>query len=175
MTTISDGADTDPVAGLTDLLEAAAPAGVAGRPDSARPARRLAVVTCMDARIDALGDLRLDHGDAHVIRVAGARIVEDVVRSLHLSTAMLGVRGCLVLGHTSCGLHDADGTLAGRLRALDPMRRDWASFSDPAEAVAEDVGRLLAWPHRPDPWAVAGGVIDVADGSVQVVVPPTSA
>jgi carbonic anhydrase len=167
--------DTDPVAGLTALLGTAASRGEGGRPPSPMPTRHLAVVTCMDARIDALRDLGLAHGDAHIIRVAGARIVEDVVRSLHLSTAMLGTRGCLVIGHTDCGLHDKDGTLGERLRTLDPMRRDWGWFGDPEEAVREDVQRLLAWPGRPTPWAVAGGVLDVVDGSVRVVVPPTEA
>jgi carbonic anhydrase len=165
----------DPIAGLQDLLEAGASAGAGGRPPSPRPVRHLAVITCMDARIDALADLRLEHGDAHIIRVAGARIGDDVLRSLHLSTAVLGTRGCLVIGHTDCGLHDRDGSLPDRLRALDPMRRDWGSFADPAAAVRDDVERLLAWPSRPTPWAVAGGILDVTDGSVEVVVAPTSA
>ena len=167
--------DTGPVAGLTRLLEEGAPAGVGGRPTSPAPTRHLAIITCMDARIDALTDLGLEHGDAHVIRVAGGRVVDDVVRSLHLSTAMLGTRGCLVVTHTDCGLHDRDGTLGERLRQLDPLRRDWAAFTDPAEAVREDVDRLLRWNGRPEPWAVAGAVLDVADGSLTVVVPPTSA
>lgn len=167
--------DIDPVAGLTSLLAAGASHGVNGRPTSPAPTRHLAVVTCMDARIDALADLGLAHGDAHIIRVAGARIGDDVLRSLHLSTAMLGTRGCLVVGHTDCGLHDRDGRLRERLHALDPTRDDWGWFDDPAAAVRSDVERLLAWPGRPEPWAVAGGVLDVTDGSVEVVVPATSA
>jgi carbonic anhydrase len=167
--------DTDPVAVLTQALDAAAGRGAPERPTAAAPTRQLAVVTCMDARIDALTDLGLDLGDAHVIRVAGARISDEVLRSLHLSTAMLGTRGCLVVGHTACGLHDRDGTLPDRLRELDPTRDDWGWFGDPAEAVRHDVDRLLAWPGRPDPWAVAGGVLDVTDGSVETVVPATSA
>ncbi|MEX1179157.1 MAG: carbonic anhydrase [Nitriliruptor sp.] len=167
--------DTDPVEVLTDVLDVSAANGAGGRPDSPAPIRHLAVITCMDARIDALGDLRLAFGDAHIIRVAGARIGEDVIRSLHLSTAMLGTRACLVLGHTDCGLEDADGTLADRLRELDPMRDDWGHFTDVDDAVRHDVDRLLAWPGRPEPWAVAGAVIDVSDGSVRPVVAPTTA
>ncbi|MEX0835447.1 MAG: carbonic anhydrase [Nitriliruptor sp.] len=174
-TTSQDPAEgAAPIAVLSDVLAAGAVSGPSGRPDSPAPVRRLAVITCMDARIDALGDLRLAHGDAHIIRVAGARIGEDVLRSLHLSTAMLGTRACLVLGHTDCGLEDEDGTLGDRLRDLDPMRDDWGWFTDVEEAVRHDVARLLAWPGRPDPWAVAGAVIDVDDGSVRPVVPPST-
>lgn len=168
-------ASDDPVAGLARILDDGAAPGVSPRPPSPRPVRALVVLTCMDARIDVNADLGLPVGDAHVIRVAGARLGEDVVRSLHLSTALLGTRGCLILGHTDCGLHDRDGDLDDRLRELDPMRRDWGSFPDPASAVRVDVERLLAWPARPRPWAVAGGVLDVTDGSVTAVVPATAA
>ena len=165
----------DPVTTLDEVLRSAAPAGPAGRPPSPRPTRQVAVLTCMDARIAVLADLALAFGDAHVIRVAGARVGDDVERSLHLSTAVLGVRGVLVLGHTDCGLHDADGLLAARLAKLDPERDDWGQFSDAEQAIREDVARLLEWPGRPDPFAVAGAIIDVADGSVRPVVPPTRA
>lgn len=175
MATTPEPDTADPVAGLARLIETSAHAGPGGRPTSPAPTKQLAVITCMDARIDALGDLGLDPGDAHIIRVAGGRVVDDVVRSLHLSTATLGTRGCMVITHTDCGLHDPDGTLAKRLRQLDPLRRDWAAFSDPVDAVREDVDRLLRWSDRPTPWAVAGGVLDVSDGSLEVVIPPTSA
>lgn len=165
----------DPLRTLDEVLTSAAPAGGGPRPDSPRPTRQVAVVTCMDARISDLNDFGLGFGDAHIIRVAGARISDDVVRSLHLSTAVLGVRGVLVVGHTDCGLCDTDGTLADALRQLDPVRRDWGHFTDAETAVRDDVERLLAWPARPDGFAVAGAVIDVADGSVRTVVPPTAA
>jgi carbonic anhydrase len=168
----TDVTDADPVATLAEVLRAAAAPGVGGRPPSPAPTRHLVVVTCMDARIDAHRDLGLAVGEAHVIRVAGARVGDDVVRSIQLSTGMLGTRGCLVLGHTDCGLHDRDGRLADRLAQLDPDRDDWGAFSDPAAAVAADVERLRAWPGQPTPWAVAGGVLDVRDGSVTLVVPP---
>jgi carbonic anhydrase len=171
----ASAASTDPRTVLDEVLAAAAPPGSDERPDSPRPTRRVAVLTCMDARIAVLADLRLAFGDAHVIRVAGARVGDDVVRSLHLSTAVLGVRGVLVLGHTDCGLHDRDGTLAEQLAELDPERSDWGVFTDPETAVRDDVATLLAWPERPPGFAVAGAVIDVHDGAVRVVVPPTAA
>lgn len=162
----------DPTRVLDEVLASGAPSGPGPRPPSPAPTRQLAVVTCMDARIDALDDLGLAHGDAHIVRVAGARVGEDVLRSLHLSTALLGTRACLVLGHTDCGLEDRDGTLPTRLRTLDPLRADWGTFTDVDEAVRDDVDRLAGWPGRPDPWAVAGAVVDVNDGAVRTVVPP---
>src|ERR1700760_3729693 len=69
-----------------------------------RPGRRLAVVTCMDARIDVFAVLGLHLGDAHVIRNAGGRVTEDVLRSLALSTHVLGVNTVVVMQHTKCGL-----------------------------------------------------------------------
>lgn len=171
-----DGSETtDALDVLHQVLASGAAPGPSGRPESPRPTRRVAILTCMDARIAVLADLGLDFGDAHVIRVAGARVGDDVVRSLHLSTAVLGVRGVLVLGHTDCGLHDRDGTLGERLRALDPLRAYWGEFVDPREAVRRDVEALAAWPARPEGFAVAGALIDVHDGSVETVVPPLRA
>lgn len=171
----NDGVVLDPLTTLAEILAAGAPAGPSGRPPSPRPTRQVAIITCMDARIAVLADLALAFGDAHVIRVAGARVGDDVERSLHLSTAVLGVRSVLLVGHTDCGLHDADGLLAGRLAQLDPERDDWGQFDDLDQAVRDDVERLLRWRGRPEPFAVAGAVIDVADGSLREVVPPTFA
>src|SRR5882724_10732034 len=79
---------------------AAARANVA----DARPGRRLAVVTCMDARIDVFAVLGLHLGEAHVIRNAGGRVTDDVLRSLALSSQVLGVDTVVVMQHTKCGL-----------------------------------------------------------------------
>src|ERR1700712_4108952 len=91
-----------PIAGLLAANEsyAAARANVA----DPRPGRRLAVVTCMDARIDVFAVLGLPRGEAHVIRNAGGRVTDDVLRSLALSSHVLGVENVVVMQHTKCGL-----------------------------------------------------------------------
>jgi carbonic anhydrase len=145
---------------------------------SVRPARQLAVVTCMDARIDVFAVLGLALGDAHVIRTAGGRVTDDVIRSLTLSTHLLGVREVAVIAHTDCGVRDPDGDLADRLTDVighPPTGRDWGTFADPAEAVADDCRSLLDWDDRPYGLTVAGYVLDVTDGSLAEVAPPTAA
>jgi carbonic anhydrase len=142
------------------------------------PARRLVVVTCMDSRIDAFAALGLGLGDAHVIRTAGARVTGDVLRSLTLSTHVLGTRAVMVLGHTRCGLLDPDGALEERLRGLmgrEPFGTDWGTFRDPADAIRSDCARLLQWPDRPEGLMLGGYVLDVDDGRVREIVGPTTA
>jgi carbonic anhydrase len=75
---------------------------------SARPARELAIVTCMDCRLDVLGALGLELGDAHVLRNAGGMITDDVIRSLAVSQERLGTREVIVLHHTNCAAEGID-------------------------------------------------------------------
>lgn len=162
-------------------LEAANASYVASgthREVAVRPERRLAVVTCMDSRIDVHAVLGLDLGDVHVIRTAGARVTDDVLRSLALSQHLLGTSGVAVIGHTSCGLHDHDGNFHGRLAdALGDAAadHDWHAFSDPTAAVRTDCERLLTWPLRPTGLTVAGYLLDVTDGRLQPVFAATQA
>jgi carbonic anhydrase len=140
-----------------------------------RPSRGLAIVTCMDSRIDAFTSLGLELGDAHVLRTAGARVTGDVLRSLALSTHALGTRRVAVIGHTNCGLHDPDGTLVDRLSMMlgrTPFQPEWGAFTDPRNAVREDCARLRQWPDRPAELGVAGYVLDVEDGLLHEVVAP---
>lgn len=144
----------------------------------ARPARRLAVVTCMDARIDVHAVLGLDHGDVHVVRTAGGRVTDDVLRSLTLSTHALGVHQVAVVTHTDCGLHDPEGSLPDRLADLLGTAPDpdaWHAFADPAQAARTDGELLLRWPHRPDDLVVAAYVLDVGTGALTTVLPATEA
>ncbi len=143
-----------------------------------RPVRNLAVVTCMDSRIAAFPTLGLELGDAHVIRVAGARVTDDVRRSLALSTHLLGTRYVAVVGHTDCGLADPTGDLPERLAEVmgHPAEpRDWHSFTDVAEAVRGDCEDLLGWPDRPEGFEVGGYVLNVRTGELDEVAPPRTA
>jgi carbonic anhydrase len=163
-----------------EILEANAAYVASGqhRALDVRPARQLTVITCMDARIAAFPVLGLELGDAHVIRTAGARVTDDVLRSLALSTHVLGTRRALVIGHTRCGLHDPDGTIDATLTELmgrPPFNQTWGTFADPIETVRSDCRRLLVWPDRPEGFIVAGYLLDVDTGALQGVVPPTEA
>lgn len=143
-----------------------------------RPARRLAVVTCMDARIDVHAVLGLELGDVHVLRTAGGRVTDDVLRSLALSTHLLGVHQVAVITHTDCGLHDPDGTLPQRLATLlarDPDPEAWRAFTDPAEAARADGELLLRWSDRPAGLVVGAYVLDIETGALRRALPATEA
>lgn len=143
-----------------------------------RPARHLAVVTCMDTRIDVHAILGLELGDVHVVRTAGGRVTDDVLRSLTLSTHLLGTRQIAVITHTDCGLHDPEGRLPERLSEVLGRRaaaEPWLAFADPAEAARTDGELLLRWPDRPEGLVVAAYVLDVETGQLSPVLPATTA
>ncbi|MFA9445295.1 beta-class carbonic anhydrase [Egicoccus sp. AB-alg6-2] len=142
------------------------------------PSRHLAVVTCMDARIDVFAVLGLELGDAHVIRNAGARVTDDVLRSLALSTHLLHTRSVALIAHTNCGVLDPAGTIDERLAATmgrAPAGREWGTFRDPREALREDARTLLEWPDRPDGFGLAAYLFDVETGALEQVVAPEAA
>src|ERR1700728_1581478 len=114
---------------------AAARANVA----DARPGRHIAVVTCMDARIDVFAALGLHLGEAHVIRNAGGRVTDDVLRSLALSTALLGVDSVALMQHTVCGL---EGKPEADLGAVTGADVTFSVIDDHVDAVEQDVARL---------------------------------
>src|SRR5688572_9584329 len=99
-----------------------------------RPGRRLAVVTCMDSRIDVFAVLGLHLGDAHVIRNAGGRVTEDVLRSLALSSHVLGVDTVVLMQHTQCGLA---GVTDEELRRLTGAALGFLPIGDHAAALRE--------------------------------------
>lgn len=132
-----------------------------------RPSRRLAVVTCMDARIDVFAALGLHLGEAHVIRNAGGRVTEDVVRSLAVSCHLLGVDTVLVMQHTKCGLA---GVTDEELRTATGADLGFYPIDDHAVALREDVETLAGLSYLGPVKTLAGCVYDVESGRIDDVV-----
>src|SRR5579863_3387771 len=132
----------------------------------ARPSRRLAVLTCMDARIDVFAVLGLQLGEAHVIRNAGGRVTDDVLRSLALSTHVLGVDTVVVMQHTQCGLA---GVTDAELRELTGADLGFFPIDDHAAALREDIAALAATPYLAPVSTVAGFIYDVETGEISDV------
>lgn len=138
------------------------------------PRRKLAIVTCMDARLEPMRALGLDLGDAHVIRNGGGRASDDVLRSLALSRAMLGTETVLVIHHTNCRLrgHDAAGLRAALTNAGGevPPAFDLLPLPDDIEAgVRADVARIQTSPIIPAGLTVHGLIHDVETGRLTMV------
>jgi carbonic anhydrase len=142
---------------------AAARANVA----DARPSRRLAVITCMDARIDVFAALGLRLGEAHDIRNAGGRVTDDVLRSLALSTHVLGVNTVIVMQHTQCGLA---GVTDEELRQRTGADLGFFPIDDHTAVVCDDVEQLAATPFLGPVQTIAGLVYDVETGEIADVV-----
>ena len=130
-----------------------------------RPGRRLAVVTCMDARIDVFAVLGLHLGEALVIRNAGGRVTDDVLRSLALATHVLGVDTVVVMQHTKCGLA---GVTDEALREITGAGFEFLSIDDHAAALREDIDVLTTKPYLPLQM-IAGFVFDVESGEIDDV------
>ena len=144
----------------------------AGMP--AAPARRLAVVACMDARLDVPRILGLRAGEAHVIRNAGGVVTDDVIRSLCLSQRLLDTREVVLVHHTGCGLQLLDEhQFLSELEAETGVRPSWPldAFADPYEDVAESIRRLRSSPFLPHKDHIRGFVYDVADGRLHEAKP----
>jgi carbonic anhydrase len=133
----------------------------------AKPSRRLAVLTCMDARIDVFAVLGLHLGEAHVLRNAGGRVTDDVLRSLALSTHVLGVDTVVVMQHTKCGLA---GVTDDELREHTGADLGFFPIDDHAGALREDLAILSETPYLSPVQLIAGFVYDVESGEVDDVV-----
>ena len=135
----------------------------------APPRLRLAVLTCMDARIDAYRAFGLHSGDAHVLRNAGARVTDDMIRSLIKSTNQLGVTRVAIVHHTDCGaakieLHSLRSRVAENT-GHDPAFVDFHLIHDDDQAVLDDVEALAACPWLPPGTVVGGFMYDVRTGA----------
>ena len=142
------------------------------------PARHVALLTCMDARLHPEKFLGLQIGDAHVIRNAGGRASGDAIRSLIISTKLLGTREFVVIHHTDCGmLTFTSEELQKRLTeetGADASGIDFLTFTDLEESVREDVRRIKESPFVLDDIPVSGFVYDVRTGRLVEVVGPTA-
>jgi len=147
-----------------------------GRP--AAPARRVAILTCMDSRIHLESALGLDIGDAHMIRNAGGRASDDAIRSLIVSSRLLGTREFAVVHHTDCGLLNATNEdLHARLHTetgVDAAHIDFLPFRELRASVVEDVEQILADPHLDPAIPVSGWIYDVDTGTLEPVVAPAT-
>ena len=137
---------------------------------SAIPRTHLAVVTCMDCRIDPLSIFGFEVGDIHVMRNAGARITPDMIRSLIKSVNQLEVDRIAIVHHTDCGAAKID--LPGLRRKVlditgsDPEDVEFHLIGDREEALAADIEAVRTCPYLPVGTAVAGFMYDVADGTI---------
>lgn len=131
------------------------------------PAKRVAVVACMDARIETGRLLGIEEGDAHVIRNAGGVVSEDVIRSLAISQRLLGTSEIILIHHTDCGmLTFKDDDLKNQIEAETGLRPSFAmeAFSNLEDDVRHSVRRIEASPFIPNKDNIRGFVYQVADG-----------
>jgi carbonic anhydrase len=161
------------------------------------PARRFAILTCMDARLDPAKYAGLAEGDAHVIRNAGGRASDDAIRSLVISHKLLGTQEWFVIHHSDCGMELFTGEVIGDLLEdnLETAQFDgkawsnpkhgggsvaghfvhWHTFADNAKSVTEDVQRIRSHPLVPPGVPIYGFIYDVKTGKLNEVAEATAA
>ena len=150
-------------------------AGFGAEVGHAQPARRLAIVACMDARLDTFRALGLAPGDAHVIRNAGGVVIEDVIRSLVVSQRLLGTREIMLIHHTDCGMQTfTDDELKDAIQADTGQYPSFAfePFADLEQDVRDSIARLEASPFIPHRDRIRGFVYDCDTGRLNEVAPP---
>jgi carbonic anhydrase len=136
------------------------------------PAKHVAVVACMDARLDVYRALGLNEGEAHVIRYAGGVVSADEIRSLALSQRLLGTVEIILIHHTDCGmLTFTDDAFKQSIQDEVGIKPEWAaeSFTDPAADVRQSIARIKASPFVPHQDSIRGFVFDVATGKLDEV------
>src|SRR5438093_1905204 len=136
------------------------------------PAKRVAIVACMDARLNPYGLLGLEEGDAHVIRNAGGVITDDEVRSLAISQRLLGTEEIMLIHHTDCGmLTFGDDDFRQDIQRETGIKPEWPAetFDDLDEDVRQSIARIKASPFIPKTDSVRGFVYDVETGRLREV------
>jgi carbonic anhydrase len=139
---------------------------------SSTPKRRIAVVACMDARLDVYAALGLAPGDAHVIRNAGGVVTDDVIRSLAISQRLLGTEEIVLVHHTDCGmLTFGDDEFRASIERDTGIRPPWAAeaFGDLEGDVRQSIARIGASPFIPNKQSVRGFVYEVETGRLREV------
>ena len=138
-----------------------------------RPKTKVAIVTCMDSRLHVAHALGLALGDAHILRNAGGRVTEDVIRSLVISQQQMDTREIVVLHHTDCGAQTfQNADFQAHLQqtfGVDVSEQDFLPFTDVEESVREDIALLRECPLIPDDVIISGAVYDVDTGRMTEV------
>jgi carbonic anhydrase len=133
-------------------------------------ARGLAIVTCMDSRIEPLAIVGMSKGDAKILRNAGARVTDDVLRTLVLAAYLLGVERVLVMPHTDCKMASATEAQIHQMimdtAGVDTRSQEFRTVQDQDEALAYDVTRIRSYPLLPRGLVVAGAVYNVSTGKL---------
>jgi carbonic anhydrase len=136
------------------------------------PGRKVAVVACMDARLNPYGILGLHEGDAHVIRNAGGVVTDDEIRSLAISQRLLGTEEIILIHHTDCGmLTFTDDDFKRSIQEETGIKPEWAAeaFADIDEDVRQSIARIKASPFIPNKDSVRGFVYEVESGRLREV------
>ncbi|MEZ5186149.1 MAG: carbonic anhydrase [Candidatus Nanopelagicales bacterium] len=157
----------DVVAGNERFAESYHEPGMSGR-----AAKHLALITCMDSRIDPLSVLGMKSGDMKILRNAGARVTDDVLRTLVLAAYLLDVNRIIVMPHTDCRM--AKSTEAEVHQSIldstgvDTRSLEFRTIDDPLETLKSDVQRIRSYPYMPGNVVVAGGMYDVHTGKLTI-------
>lgn len=162
------GAFSDVLAANASYAEHFEVSGLTGRAE-----RGLAILTCIDSRIDPLGIAGMHEGDAFVMRNAGARVTDDVLRSVVLATSLMGVDRILVMPHTGCAMAQRDEagihkTIAERY-GVDTRSLEFRTVTDQVEALRTDVTRIRALPFLREGVEVAGAMYHVESGLLEPI------
>jgi carbonic anhydrase len=166
---VTDDAFADVFSGNATYAEGYSGGGLSGT-----AARGLAIVTCMDSRIDPLSVVGMRAGDVKILRNAGARVTDDVLRTLILATHLLGVTRVLVMPHTDCRMASADEwTMHEQIRqasGIDSRGIEIRTVADQDAALRTDLLRLSAFPLLPKDLVVAGAILDLGTGRIRPIV-----
>ena len=139
---------------------------------SGRAAKGLALITCMDSRIDPLAALGMQAGDMKILRNAGARVTDDVLRTLVLATHLLDVDRIIVMPHTDCRMAksteaEVHESILDR-NGVDTRSLEFRTIDDPLATLQADVQKIRSFPFIADDVVVIGGMYDVASGELQM-------